>query len=268
VNLVETGKRIMVGTGASAVLWLLVVLSIVSLGIILERAWIFVRRRGNVGKLRAELLDALGSGGFRRAHEAMSGSLHPAALVALRGLSLERGGVFPAPKQAEEAMEAEMIAQKGELEAGIGILATLGNNAPFVGLFGTVVGIVGAFDALGHGATSQLAAGAATSGGPAASLAVMSSIGEALVATAVGIGVAIPAVAAFNYFSRSTKKAMAGAEILMKEIVAYLEGRGMPGVPLGAPLPGRASVASVTMSPPDVTSRAVGEVLGGYSHGL
>src|SRR5207302_3888660 len=99
-------------------------------------------------------------------------------------------------------------------ESGLGLLATLGSNAPFIGLFGTVVGIVGAFDALSHGASNAQG-----------SLQVMSAIGEALVATAVGIGVAIPAVASFNYFSRSTKKMLAGAEVLSKEILAYLQAR-------------------------------------------
>jgi biopolymer transport protein ExbB len=123
-----------------------------------------------------------------------------------------------------------MVAQKQILESGLGILATLGNNAPFVGLFGTVVGIVGAFDALGQGAS---ASGATM---------VMSAIGEALVATAVGIGVAIPAVAAFNFFSRRTKSALAGAEILQKEILAHLEGQTPTVVALREPAPGDSGI--------------------------
>lgn len=221
MNLVETGKRIMVGTGAQAVLWLLIGLSILSIAMIVERAWAFVRRRGSVEALRSELLAALRLGGFDRAQQVMAGSRHPAAIVAMRGLGLKRGASLPSPKEAEEAMNAEIIAQKGILESGLGLLATLGSNAPFVGLFGTVVGIVGAFDALGHGASAGLGGAAAAQG----SMQVMASIGEALVATAVGIGVAIPAVASFNYFSRSSKKILCGAEILQKEILAYLESR-------------------------------------------
>jgi biopolymer transport protein ExbB len=218
VNLVETGKRVMVGTGAQAVLWLLIALSVISIAIILERALHFARRRDDVDRLRKRLRDALEAGGLARAGEALVGSRHPAAIVAARGVSLERAGHQPTPRQAAEVMDAEMIAQKGLLESSLGILATLGSNAPFVGLFGTVVGIVGAFDALGHGG------GAAMAGGAGAS-AVMSAIGEALVATAVGIGVAIPAVAAFNYFSRQARSMLAGAEILQKEILAHLESR-------------------------------------------
>jgi biopolymer transport protein ExbB len=209
----------MVGTGAQAVLWLLIGLSILSVAMIVERAWAFLTRRGDIAKLRETLLETLHSGGFERAHEAMKAFGHPAAIVATRGLSLRRGASLPSAKEAEEAMNAEIIAQKGVLESGLGLLATLGSNAPFVGLFGTVVGIVGAFDALGHGATVGVGGAAAAQ----SSMLVMASIGEALVATAVGIGVAIPALASFNHFSRSSKRILSGCEILQKEILAYLE---------------------------------------------
>ena len=241
MNLVETGKRLMVGTGAQAVLWLLIGLSILSVAMIVERAWAFFKRRGDVDKLRSSLVEALRSGGFARAHAAMLGSRHPAAIVAARGLSLARGASLPSSKAAEEAMNAEIIAQKGLLESGLGLLATLGSNAPFVGLFGTVVGIVGAFDALGHGATAGLGGAAAAQG----SLQVMGAIGEALVATAVGIGVAIPAVASFNFFSRASKKILSGAEILQKEILAYLESREpsvIVDVPAPIPAPGQSGI--------------------------
>src|SRR4051794_25072372 len=88
LNLVETAKRIMVATGAQAILWLLIALSVISFATILERAWVFARRRGNVEELRSLLLAALGEGGFDRATRALSGVRHPAAVVALRGLSL------------------------------------------------------------------------------------------------------------------------------------------------------------------------------------
>ena len=84
------------------------------------------------------------------------------------------------------------------LERWLAYLGTLGNNAPFIGLFGTVIGVIGAFEELGHGA--EPAAGRQRRA--VASHPVMASIAEALVATAVGILVALPAVAAFNYFQR------------------------------------------------------------------
>jgi biopolymer transport protein ExbB len=81
-----------------------------------------------------------------------------------------------------------------------------------------VIGIVQAFDELGRTAASGAASASAV-----APQAVMSSIAEALVATAVGIGVAIPAVVAFNYFLRASKAALSAADMLSRDVLAYLE---------------------------------------------
>src|SRR4029079_12034926 len=81
----------------------------------------------------------------------------------------------------------------------LGVLGTLGNNAPFIGLFGTVLGIIKAFADL-----SRNSAGGA--------VAVMAGISEALVATAVGLMVAIPAVIAFNYFQAKVRKTISGVD--------------------------------------------------------
>ena len=86
---------------------------------------------------------------------------------------------------ALEDSKAEMLMQ---MKAGLGFLATIGSTAPFIGLFGTVVGIINAF----HGIA------ATGSGGMAA---VSGGIAEALIATGMGIFVAIPAVVSFNYFT-------------------------------------------------------------------
>lgn len=213
MNLVESTKNVMVHTGAQAVLWLLFGLSVVSLSIIAERAVAFFRVRGSVDALRESLARAFREGGLDAARRAMEPSAHPAARVVLRGMTVRAAG-SPTPKEAEEAMGAELANQRNRLDQGLGVLATLGSNAPFIGLFGTVVGIVGAFDALGK----QGGVGAASAG------VVMASIGEALVATAVGIGVAVPAVVAFNVFTRRAKASLGGAEVLSRELLAYLEG--------------------------------------------
>jgi biopolymer transport protein ExbB len=84
----------------------------------------------------------------------------------------------------------------------------LGNNAPFIGLFGTVIGIIQAFH--------NLAANPA--GGPAV---VMAGISEALVATAVGLVVAIPAVVAYNGFLRVVKRRVANAEAVKRIILTH-----------------------------------------------
>jgi biopolymer transport protein ExbB len=108
-----------------------------------------------------------------------------------------------------------------KLERRLAYLATLGNNAPFIGLFGTVIGIIGAFKALGEQSKAPIAdaAAAAQSLAPAQ---VMSAISEALVATAVGIAIAIPAVAANNFFQRWTKRILANTEALTKVLLSHM----------------------------------------------
>jgi biopolymer transport protein ExbB/biopolymer transport protein TolQ len=83
-----------------------------------------------------------------------------------------------------------MTKRRRELERGMTLLGTLGNNAPFIGLFGTVIGVIVAFADLAEG-TSKVAMDK-----------VMGGIAEALVATGVGLFVAIPAVVAYNIFQK------------------------------------------------------------------
>lgn len=219
MNLVENAKHIMVGTGAAWVMWLLIGLSVFSIAIILERAYTFWVRRDDVEALRDQLAKALRSGGFDEAREAMKRSRHPAAAVVLRGM--RRDADETSPEEAQEAMAAEVVVQRQQMESRLSFLGTLGSNAPFIGLFGTVIGIIGAFDELGKNAKAP-AAQAAAAATAAAPQAVMSSIAEALVATAIGIGVAIPAVFAFNFFLRSMKASLQGADVLSRELLAFL----------------------------------------------
>lgn len=122
------------------------------------------------------------------------------------GLDRAEDGTRP----AEETMMATMISAKTKLDKGLTILGTLGNNTPFIGLFGTIIGIIQAFNAL---ATNK-------SAGPET---VMASISEALTATAVGLIVAIPAVIGFNFISRAIKTRMANSETTARIILTYIE---------------------------------------------
>ena len=110
--------------------------------------------------------------------------------------------------------------QRMKLERRLVFLGTLGNNAPFIGLFGTVIGVVMAFDAMGKQTAADMTNAAQSMGAPTA---VMSSIAEALVATAVGIGIAIPAVAANNTFQRMTKTTIANTDALSRILLAHLK---------------------------------------------
>ena len=141
------------------------------------------------------------------------------AQVAAAGLAVADRGV----KAVEKAMISRTVLAREMLERRLAYLGTLGNNAPFIGLFGTVIGVIEAFEELGHGTAGHAGAGAA---GHVASGAVMSAIAEALVATAVGIAVALPAVAAYNYLQRRVEQLLAGAEALSNLVLAYLSGEG------------------------------------------
>jgi biopolymer transport protein ExbB len=136
-----------------------------------------------------------------------------AAVVSAGLLEADRG-----PKAAEEAMQGAAALQRIKLERRLAFLGTLGNNAPFIGLFGTVIGVVQAFEALGK---QNVAAGVAAAP-TMAPQEVMSAIAEALVATAVGLAVAIPAVAMYNVFQRKAKAILANTEALSRVLLAHL----------------------------------------------
>jgi biopolymer transport protein ExbB len=116
-------------------------------------------------------------------------------------------------------MQGAVALQRMRLERRLAYLGTLGNNAPFIGLFGTVIGVVQAFAALGRQDTATAAAEAAAGMAPQE---VMAAIAEALVATAVGLAVAIPAVATYNFFIRMMKATLSNTEVLTRVLLAHL----------------------------------------------
>jgi biopolymer transport protein ExbB len=134
--------------------------------------------------------------------------------VALAGMDSWQSG----EAAAREAMHAAAGLQRARMEKRLLFLGTVGNNAPFVGLLGTVIGVVGAFQELGNTAL-------APSAGELAPERVMSTIAEALVATALGLLVAIPAVAVFNYFNGLMAAALANAETLEHVLLSHMASR-------------------------------------------
>ncbi|APR78594.1 MotA/TolQ/ExbB proton channel family protein [Minicystis rosea] len=210
-RMVESIKNVMVRSGASWVLWLLFALSVVSIAIMIERARVFWSRRDDVATLVRDLHRLLGAGDLDGALMRLERSQSTEATVALAGLSHWESGA----EAAAEAMAAASGVERARFERRLLFLGTLGNNAPFIGLLGTVIGVVGAFDALGSG---QGAAAA----GQLAPERVMGTIAEALVATAVGLIVAIPAVAVFNHFQGLLTTTLANAETLGHVVLAHI----------------------------------------------
>jgi len=228
MNLVEWLQRLMTNFGAGWVMWLLVVLSVMSVAVMLERGWFYWSLRDDISKLAGELRAQLREGDLDSARRRLEASPSAEAAVVVAGLmEADRG-----PKAAEEAMQGAAALQRMKLERRLAFLGTLGNNAPFIGLFGTVIGVVKAFESLGR----QEATTAASTMAPQA---VMAAIAEALVATAVGLAVAIPAVVMYNLFQRQSKSILANTEALSRVLLAHLV------ADVGAaPLPRRASTPS------------------------
>lgn len=215
MNLTEWLQRLMTNFGAQWVMWLLIGLSVVSVAIMLERAWFYWSLRDDLTRLATDLRDLLRSGDVEGARKKMEASPSAEAAVVVAGLlEMDRG-----QGAAEEAMLGATALQRMRLERRLAYLGTLGNNAPFVGLFGTVIGVVQAFAALGR----QASAAAADATGMAPQ-EVMAAIAEALVATAVGLAVAIPAVATYNFFMRQLKSILANTEVLSRVLLAHLAG--------------------------------------------
>jgi biopolymer transport protein ExbB len=220
MNAVETAKHLLLQSGTAWILWLLAGLSAVSLAIIVER-WIFLRARdGDLERLARDLDGPLEQQDWKRAITRLDSEPVTATAIASAGLKLANKG----PGAVEKAMDSAVALERRKLERGLAFLGTLGHNAPFVGLFGTVVGVIHAFEELGHSAPGHAAAAGAGAGaaGQVASQMVMGAIAEALVATAVGILVALPAVAAYNFFQRRVTMILSGSEVLSNLVLAYL----------------------------------------------
>ena len=210
---VATLEQLLVRAGADWVLWLLLALSVTSVAVAIERLLVFRRKSDDVVGLVATVDAHLRTGDHAAALQALTARQSVGASVAAAGLRLADRG----PHAAEKGMHSALALERKALEDRLAFLGTLGNNAPFIGLLGTVIGIILAFDALGN---PGAAAGADT--GALASAEVMSALAEALVATAMGIAVALPAVALYNYFQRRIASIVSDAEALTSLVAAYL----------------------------------------------
>jgi biopolymer transport protein ExbB len=230
--MLERVKSALVGMGAGWVLVLMFILSIVSVAIMLERAWLFWSLRDDPTKLMRDLAKLLRAGDLDGARKRLESSPSAEAAVVVAGI-VEAG---QGADSAEEAMDGASALQRTRLERRLVILGTIGNNAPFVGLLGTVIGIVGAFDELAReSAAANAATGQQSAGGAAVSAALQAHISEALVATAVGLFVAIPAVAAYNYFQRLVKETLANTDALGHVLLSHLKSTPGSLATAGAP---------------------------------
>lgn len=187
-------------------LWILMALFLVALAIGAERLWVFLHSKSANAQLvrlvteRLSQNPATGEDLAKEVSDAKYGVEGRITAVTLKGWQHDEDTI-------QSYANAATVAERRYLSARLPILSTLGNNAPFIGLLGTVLGIMKAFRDL---------AGAADAGPQV----VMKGISEALVATAMGLGVAIPCVMLFNYFSSLIKNKMSNSDEVVNIIVA------------------------------------------------
>lgn len=132
------------------------------------------------------------------------------ALVEIKPLLRDRSTITSADiNSAERAVDRQMLILQAELKRGMGLLATVGSTAPFVGLLGTTMGIVNSFTGMAESGSGGLAA-------------VSAGIAEALITTAFGLLVAIPAVWFFNYFQTKMENLTVEMTYTSKELIDFL----------------------------------------------
>jgi biopolymer transport protein ExbB/biopolymer transport protein TolQ len=201
-------------TGASIVLYLLIALSVLSVGVVIERWWYFRKRKLDFAKTSVDLEKFLRAGDVAGARKELGKSMTVEAECVRDALAWYDDGT-----EAVQEILVKGVRQRRKIfESGLLFLGTLGNNAPFIGLFGTVLGVVSAFKELG-------AASGAMAGSGGGMNNVMGGIAEALIATAIGILVAIPAVVAYNMFQKRGADIEENTAALGNVIVATMKAR-------------------------------------------
>jgi biopolymer transport protein ExbB/biopolymer transport protein TolQ len=242
--------------GSTWVMYLLLLLSVGSIATMIER-WVYFRRHSDdIDELGERLVALLERGDTTAASALLQKSPSVEAAMLLPALRY----VHTSAEALEDAVQSQMLRERRDLERGMTYMGTLGNNAPFVGLFGTVIGVIIAFQKLGQSQAS--ASMGAVMGGIAEALiatgvglfgtvigviiafqklgqsqasasmgAVMGGIAEALIATGVGLFVALPAVVAYNIVQKAIADIEDNVTSITKDITALLKaGQRMPAL--------------------------------------
>jgi biopolymer transport protein ExbB len=198
INIVDTLR-------SSFTMIILLACSVVALTFIFER-WLFYKHTSiDADRFFMKIREAFRNEGTERAISVCNSSLSPLAAVIKSGLEESEKNV----QVAAEMMDAMAIEQRTKLEKNLNILGTLGNVAPLIGLFGTVVGIIRAFHSLS----------VSGSAGPSV---ISAGIAEALITTAAGLVVAVPAVVFYNYYLRRVETVMSEIESISKKVLVLL----------------------------------------------
>jgi biopolymer transport protein TolQ len=195
--------------GAEFILYFLLLLSVISVSIILERYFTLRAVRARSKQVQTKIEDALTSNNLDDLeHISKSRDSIEAKALSYGIRFVKENG----PNGVAEIFNSFAIIEKQKLEKSLNFLGTIGSNAVFIGLLGTVLGIMKAFKDLSvsQGNVSV----------------VMTGIAEALVATAVGLFVAIPAVIAYNYFRKQVSTIVGNVESVRELCIAYANQKG------------------------------------------
>lgn len=191
---------------ADVILWILLLSSVVSIAMILERFFTLgkVSRQNKAFRIQAN--EVIQTQDLSKLDKMAEGNSLPE-----RGLQygLKHSKAY-SEKGLDEIYTSFTIIEKPRLEKYLNFLATVGSNAPFVGLLGTVMGIMKAFNDLAQNSA-------------AGNEVVMLGIAHALIATAIGLFVAIPAVIAYNYFSKMVRDTIQTIEVAKELNIAYVK---------------------------------------------
>ncbi|MDH5671486.1 MAG: MotA/TolQ/ExbB proton channel family protein [Myxococcales bacterium] len=194
------------GLGAEWVLWLLLALGVMLGALVIERLRLLARTRVDTAALGRVLVEHLEGGRLSEARALVDSGFAMEQRVIADGLSVfERG-----PRAVEHVMRSATERERQRFERSLGFMGTLGSNAPFIGLLGTVIGIIVAFQQL-----AEHPSGGMDVVGP--------GIAEALVATAVGLLIAIPAVIAFNTLRSAVDDRLSNTELLGRIVLSHAQ---------------------------------------------
>ena len=200
--------QFLTASGGDWVIYLLIVFSMIAFAVIIERLIIVNRTYKYQEKTLTGLTERLEMG----PKEMLKTLKHDSILYRLTKEHIDHAA--NGTSALERHLDTRLAVERRSLEKRTIILGTLGNNAPFVGLLGTVLGVIKAFHDLGASAGQ----------GPEV---VMEGISQALIATAVGIMVALPCVAAFNFVKKRIKDIMIDDDRFGHQLIAVLEaGKG------------------------------------------
>jgi len=228
----------------SPILMVLVVCSVFTLGFALERVAYFRKRSGDADSILALALNSIRQGNPDEAIVHCNNTRHPFGVVAANTIV----GYGNAPAETEEVMQVALSQQKMLLERNTGMLGTMAAIAPLIGLLGTVWGIMRAFHAMS----------AAGAGAPAV---VASGVAEALVTTAAGLVIAVPAVMLYNHFNRRLNIMLTVAENHTRSLCVAL--RAKDAALTAVAVADLVRTATATVATPTGTTRAtLGAVAG------